>query len=174
WHARVLGSKLGTFDLYYDSSGDEQISVGQNKTVGGTPYFDIWTSFNAPNQPKPELDDFDVDHYKIRAVINLPNQLNAEAWLNLTAKTDCQRTLVFELSRFLQVKQVKADGHAVEFIHNQALEGTELSRLGNDQIAVVLPSALKAGKQIKLHFVYGGDVLSDAGGGLVYVGARGT
>ena len=174
WHARVLGSKLGTFDLYYDTAGEEQISVGQNRTVEGIPYFDIWTSFAPPNQPKTDLEDFDVDHYKIRATINLPTQLNAEAWLQLSAKTDCQRTLVFELSRFLQVKQVEADGHAIEFIHNQALEGTELARLGNDQIAVVLPSALKAGKQITLHFVYGGDVLFDAGGGLIYVGARGT
>src|SRR5262249_16486239 len=137
WHARVLGGNLGTFDINYDSSSDEQISVGQNKTVGGIPYFDIWTSFTAPNQPKTELDDFDVDHYKIRATINLPMQLNAEAWLQLTAKTDCQRTLVFELSRFLQVKQVEIDGHAIEFVHNQALEGTQLSRLGNDQIAVI-------------------------------------
>ena len=174
WHARVLGSKLGTFDLYYDTAGEEQISVGQNRTVEGIPYFDIWTSFAPPNQPKTDLEDFDVDHYKIRATINLPTQLNAEAWLQLSAKTDCQRTLVFELSRFLQVKQVEADGHAIEFIHNQALEGTELARLGNDQIAVVLPSALKAGKQITLHFIYGGDVLFDAGGGLIYVGARGT
>ena len=174
WHARVLGSKLGTFDIYYDSSSEEQISVGQNKSLQGIPYFDIWTSFAAPNQPKPELGDFNVDHYKIRASINLPTQLNAEAWLQLTAKTDCQRTLVFELSRFLQVKQVEADGKVVEFVHNQALEGTELSRLGNDQIAVMLPSALKAGQQVTLHFIYGGDVLSDAGGGLVYVGARGT
>ena len=117
--------------------------VGQNKTVEGTPYFDIWTSFARTQRAKAELGDFDVDHYKIRASINLPTQLNAEAWLQLTARTDCQRTLVFELSRFLQVKQVEADGQAVEFIHNQALEGTELSRLGNDQIAVVLPSALK-------------------------------
>ncbi|HSS96033.1 MAG TPA: M1 family aminopeptidase, partial [Terriglobales bacterium] len=174
WHARVLGGNLGTFDLYYDSSAEEQISVGQNKTVEGITYFDIWTSFVAPDQPKTGIGDFDVDHYKIRATIHLPTQLNAEAWLQLTAKTDCQRTLVFELSRFLQVKQVEADGHPVEFVHNQALEGTELSRLGNDQMAVVLPSAIKAGKQVTLHFVYGGDVLSDAGGGLIYVGARGT
>ena len=169
----MQGRKLGTFDVYYDSSADEQISIGQNKTVKGTPYFDIWTSFAAPDH-KPETEDFDITLYKIRATINLPTQLNAEAWLNLTAKTDCQRPLLFELSRFLQVKQVEADGHPVEFIHNQALEGTELSRLGNDQIAVVLPAAFQSGKQVTLHFVYGGDVLSDAGGGLVYVGARGT
>lgn len=174
WHARVQGRKLGTFDIYYDSDAEEQISVGQNKTVQGIPYFDIWTSFAAPGHKKSETEDFEINLYKIRATINLPNQLNGEAWLNLTAKTNCQRTLLFELSRFLQVKQVEADGHPVEFIHNQALEGTELSRLGNDQIAVVLPAALQPGKQVTLHLVYGGDVLSDAGGGLVYVGARGT
>jgi hypothetical protein len=174
WHARVFSGKQGTFDLYYDTSGDEQISVGQNRNVEGTAYFDIWTSFAAPDQKTSTPESLSVDHYKIRASINLPTQLNAEAWMELTAQTDCHRTLLFELSRFLQVTQVEVDGHEVEFIHNQALEGTELARLGNDLIAVVLPTFLPAGKKITLHFVYGGDVLSDAGGGLVYVGARGT
>ena len=32
----------------------------------------------------------------------------------------------------------------------------------------------QVGQEVKLHFVYAGDVLSDAGGGLVYVGARGS
>jgi hypothetical protein len=173
WHARVQGKRVGTFDLYYDSEADEQISVGQSKIADGANYFDIWTSFAPPDHKKSETEDFDISSYKIKATIAPPTQLNAEAWLQLDAQKDCQRALLFELSRYLQVKAVDVDGHPVEFIHNQALEGTELARVGNDQIAVVLPASLHSGNQAKLHFVYGGEVLSDAGGGLVYVGARG-
>src|SRR6202022_2800799 len=78
------------------------------------------------------------------------------------------------MSRFLQIKKVEADGRPVEFIHNQALEGTELARQGNDLVAVIFPQALRTSQEIELHFVYGGEVLSEAGGGLLYVGARGT
>jgi Peptidase family M1 domain len=85
-----------------------------------------------------------------------------------------QRAVLFELSRFLQVSKVEADGHAVEFIHNQALEGSQLARRGNDLVAVVFPQALRAGQKIDLHFVYGGEVISEAGAGLLYVGERGT
>lgn len=174
WHARVQGKRLGTFDLYYNSNSDEQISVGQSKTVEGVNYFDVWASFSPPNHVPVTVDDLDIAKYKIRAAISLPTQLNAEAWLQLEARRNCPRTLLFELSRYLQVKEVDLDGQPIEFIHNQALEGTALSRLGNDQIAVVLPGPMAAGKHAVLHFVYGGDVLSDAGGGLLYVGARGT
>ncbi len=62
----------------------------------------------------------------------------------------------------------------MQFIHNQALEGTQLARRGNDLIAVIFPQPLHAGQQVDLNFVYGGDVLSEAGAGLLYVGARGT
>jgi Peptidase family M1 domain len=174
WHARVQGVKLGTFDLYYNSKAEEQISVGQNKSIEGLNFFNVWASFASPGQPEVKTDDFQIANYKIRATINLPTQLSAEAWFEVTAHKDCSRTLLLELSRYLHVERVDFDGRPVEFIHNQALEGTELSRLGNDQIAVVLPGPLRSGKHALLHFVYSGDVLSDAGGGLLYVGARGT
>jgi hypothetical protein len=41
-------------------------------------------------------------------------------------------------------------------------------------VAVVLPQATRAGQKIDLEFVYGGEVLAEAGSGLLYVGARGT
>ena len=39
---------------------------------------------------------------------------------------------------------------------------------------MVFPEPLKLGAHFVLHFTYAGAALSDAGGGLVYVGARGT
>ena len=84
------------------------------------------------------------------------------------------RTLIFELSRFLQVDSVTLDGQAVEFIHNPALEGTQLSRRGNDVVAVVLPEPARAGQKIDLEFVYGGEVLAEAGSGLLVCRSTGN
>jgi hypothetical protein len=62
----------------------------------------------------------------------------------------------------------------VDLIQNQALEGTELGRKGNDLVALVFPAPLVPGQELKLRFSYAGEVLSEAGKGLLYVGARGT
>ena len=69
---------------------------------------------------------------------------------------------------------IEFEGKPLEFLQNEAVEGSELSRRGNDTIAVVFPSPLLPGARFPLRFTYAGSVLSDAGGGLLYVGARGT
>jgi len=185
-HARVQGPDLGAFDLYFDSLAAEQILAGQLKTVAGRSYYDVWTSFSlgqpagTPAEATAVLGEeagpeaVNVTQYRIRARVEPPTRLDAEASLQLDVRQGGQRAMLFELSRFLQLQKVEANGQPVEFIHNQALEGTELARRGNDLVAVVFPQPLRAGEKIDLHFVYRGEVLSEAGGGLLYVGARGT
>ena len=82
--------------------------------------------------------------------------------------------LLFELSRYLKIDGVEEDERAVDFIQNPAIEGTELQRKGNDLVAVVFPAPLLPGQELKLRFTYAGEVLSEAGNGLLYVGERGT
>jgi hypothetical protein len=185
-HARLQGVRLGTFDLYFDSDAPEQVWAGQTKTVEGTPYYNVWTSFSSA-QPNPTVeavnatvgeggksDSIAVSQYKIRADIKPPTQLDAEALLQMEVRQGGQRAVLFELSRALQIKQVEADGHPIEFIHNPAVEGTQRARHGNDLVAVVFSEPLRSGQRLELRFVYGGEVLSEAGSGLLYVGARGT
>jgi hypothetical protein len=189
-HARLQGTKLGMFDVYYDSTAAEQIVVGQARTAeSGTSYYDVWTSFapTAPGQtqdrleqssesesPRPRADSIAVRRYGITVDVKPPKQIHAEARLQLDVTRGEERTLLFELSRFLQIESVEMNGQPVEFIHNPAIEGTQLSRRGNDLMAVILPEPTHGGQKIELRFVYGGEVLAEAGSGLLYVGARGT
>jgi hypothetical protein len=185
-HARLQGLQLGSFDLYYDSETPEQMWAGQLKTVEGASYYDVWTSFSTARASRDaetvnatvgeggEPDSVAISDCKIRAEIKPPTQIEAEAVLQLHVRRGGQRALLFELSRFLQITEVEADGLPVEYIHNQAVEGTQLARHGNDLLVVVFPQPLRTGQQVKLRFVYGGEVLSEAGAGLLYVGARGT
>src|SRR5204863_2746619 len=119
-------------------------------------------------------DAISCSSYQIKTEVKPPTRLDVEASLQMEVHQGGQRALLFELSRFLQIKQVEADGHPLEFIQNQALEGTQLARRGNDLVAVVFPKPLRTGQKIDLHLVYAGEVLSEAGQGLLYVGARGT
>ncbi len=190
-HLKVEGRKLGAFDLFFDLTAREQISAGQLKKVDDKTTYDVWTSFAFKNQKhtgdqqhsdvtadiagaENDKGDVEVSNYKISAEIKPPTELNADARMQMLVRHGGGRTVLFELSRYLKIREVKADGRRLEFIHNPALEGTQLDRRGDDLVAVVFPEPLRSGQKIGLQFSYGGEVLSDAGGGLLYVGARGT
>jgi hypothetical protein len=191
-HARLQGNKLGVFDIFFDSTAGEQVEAGQTRTgEDGNVYYDIWTSFSIesagrhqptrvetvptlPSETEAQENEILVRNYVIDAHVKPPKQLDAEVELQLDAVRGGSRFLGFELSRFLQIQSVEADGKPVEFIHNPAVEGTRLARSGNDLVAVILPEPARKGQKIRLRFVYGGEVLAEAGKGLLYVGARGT
>jgi hypothetical protein len=191
-HVRVQGNKLGVFDLFFDSAAAEQIEVGQSKPAeNGEAYYDVWTSFSTedarlrrstpgqtaqalPTDTEPHQDRISIRRFVIDAHVRPPKQLDADVELQLDVARGGSRFLGFELSRFLEIKSVEADGKAVEFIHNPAIQGSTRARRGNDSLAVILPEPTRKGQTIRLRFVYGGEVIAEAGKGLLYVGARGT
>jgi hypothetical protein len=188
-HARIATARLGTFDVYYDTLAAEQIIVGQVTSVHDTAYYDLWLSFTmrslrnqqttgsrfkGPTGPAWTRDTLSVTEYKIQAAIDSSFSLSATADLGGAVRQGGARILMFELSRYLQLKSVELAGQPVEFIQNEAVEGSQLARHGNDLVAVVFPAPVKLGESVQLKFTYSGSVLSDAGGGLFYVGARGT
>ncbi len=189
-HARLQGTKLGVFDVVFDSTAAEQVQAGQARTAEhGDVYYDVWASFSTanpeaarvkhdgsavPEDEKERESPVAGRHYTVTTDVEPPKRIHATARVQFEVRSIGARTLLFELSRFLQVESVKLAGQPVEFIHNPAVEGTQLSRRGNDLVAVVLPEPTRAGQKIDLEFVYGGEVLAEAGSGLLYVGARGT
>ena len=177
-HAHLQGKKLGGFEVFWDAADAEPLRAGQPLVKDGTLFFDIWTSF-APGASGSAAtarpaDDVSIADFKIRASVEPPTRLQASTEMNVRIRGGGERTLLFELSRDLRIDAVEAAGRPVDFIQNQALEGTDLRRKGNDRVAVVFPAPLAAGQQLKLRFSYAGDVLSQAGSGLLYVGERGT
>jgi len=188
-HARLQGAKNGVFDVFYDSTAAEQVQVGEAKTSdNGETFYDVWSSFTVPqarNAKKTERENkvqdenerprpVTIRRFAITTDVVPPKEIHSRAKVECEVTEGGPRTLLFELSRFLQIESLKLDGEPVEFIHNPALAGTQLSRQGNDLVAVVMPQPLKAGQKFALEFSYGGEVLAEAGSGLLYVGARGT
>ena len=189
FHARLQGTKRGVFDVYFDSLAAEQVEAGQMRPSGSLMYYDVWTSFApdesrrklkdvngnlGPGNPSPREDWIAAQQYNIQVEVEPPKAIRARARVELRVNEGGTRAVLFELSRFLQVNSVTIAGKNVEFIHNPAMEGTQLSRRGNDVVAVILPEPAPAGQIITMEFDYGGEVLAEAGNGLLYVGARGT
>jgi hypothetical protein len=188
-HVRVAGEHYGVFDIFFDTRSPEQVVVGSASGHSDAAYYDLWMSFPMRSLRKLPLSDtrfggpsgplwtprvLSISKYTINATLDLSRNLSAQATLDVDVQEGGTRVVLFELSRYLQIKQVEYEGQPLEFIQNEALEGSELSRRGNDTIAVVFPEPLEPGAQFPLRFTYAGSVLSDAGGGLLYVGARGT
>ena len=185
-HAYVQGNKLGAFDVRYDSLLQEQVEAGQHRRLDNEDYYDVWASFAVPapagsapisersKDDEPSAVDFDITNFKIDARIKPVKELEAKATLSVVARQKTRRVMFFELSRFLRVSEVLADGKPVEFIHNQAVEGSHLAKQGNDAVAVILPAPLEKGHKVELTFKYSGSVLSEAANGLLFVGEHGT
>ena len=177
-HAHLLGTTLGPFEVFWDAGNAEPLWAGQGREKDGIEFFDIWTSFapstSAAASAASRGNDVSIAAFRIQASVHPPTRLEASTDVDVRVRTGGQRTLVFELSRFLKVDSVQSNGRPVDFIQNPAIEGTQLQRKGNDVVAVVFPVPLKNGQELKLSFRCAGDVLSEAGNGLLYVGARGT
>ncbi|MFZ0198375.1 MAG: M1 family aminopeptidase [Candidatus Sulfotelmatobacter sp.] len=191
-HVRVDGNNLGVFDVIFDANAAEQVEAGQAKAAAdGTVYYDVWTSFSTgdtgpkrpplsqtpqalPAEAETREDPIFVRRYTIEAEVLPPKELDARVELNLDVRHDGSRFVAFELSRYLKIQSAEADGQAIEFIQNPAVEGTRLARSGNDVVGLILPHPARKGQNIKLRLAYGGEVLAEAGKGLLYVGARGN
>jgi hypothetical protein len=114
-----------------------------------------------------------IDSFDITADLAPPTELRATATLHIRPRQSGVRAAIFQLSRNLKVSSVKLDGAPIEFLQNPALPGTHTERAGNDLVAIVLSEALSIGDH-RLEFQYAGPVMTDTGGGLLYVGDRGT
>ncbi|HKF21912.1 MAG TPA: hypothetical protein VKE93_10100, partial [Candidatus Angelobacter sp.] len=179
-HARLAGTQLGVLDVRFDANAQEQISAGQERVVDQTAYYDIWMSFpmrsarTSGDAREGRLSRFDLSEYKMRVQARPPSELTAHAELTLTPRRPGQRTVVLELSQYLRVSDVRANGQQLVFIQNAATSGSELQRRGNDLVAVVFPAPLEKDRPVRLSIDYSGPVMFDTGGDVLYVGARGT
>lgn len=179
-HLRLAGASAGMFDVFFNTSLPEQITVAQPSVANNTDFYNVWVSF--PVRPARESGKsaaisggpIRASDFHINSRLSPPTDLQGEAEIALTAERSGQRTLILQLSRLLRVSEARVNGRPVQFIQNEAVAGSDLARRGNDLVAVVLPAPLEKDRPVKLLLKYSGPVMSDAGGDLIYVGSRGT
>ena len=98
----------------------------------------MWTSFSpkSAGSARPKLDTtpqpqsqrirgsrIAVQRYTIATEVTPPKQIHARARLECEVLDGGERTLLFELSRFLPTESVTLNGRPIEFIHNPSIEG---------------------------------------------------
>ncbi len=187
-YARVNGEKLGSFEVAFDPLSSEQISVRQLTFTPHGRFYDLWMSFPMQSERKAQTTGVsastasrvvEISDYKVKMDVRPPTDLAGSATLTLRTVQSGARAVLFELSRYLKLSRIEWETAGqppvnLDFIQNEALEGSQLARRGNDTVTVIFPQPLVIGQTLQVTFTYAGSVMSEAGGGLLYVGARGT
>src|SRR5437667_846143 len=170
--ARVDGVSTGAFDIVVDRRRDEPFLLGQTtKNASGT-FYDTWMSHRLPDSPARPV-AFRSLHYALEPSILSNNSLDATAVVGIRAETAKARVLAFELSRALTVDRVTGDhGEPLAFFQNEGMTLQQRSTRGNDFLYVILSSAPPQNQIFTLQFHYRGNVIEDAGNGVLFVGAR--
>lgn len=172
FYAALEGLESGAFDLLYDPQRREQVLLGQRRKSGDVPYYDVWASYSVPGVAAPSIDFHALD-YTIATTVMPDNSLDATASIHFRAETSGERIVTFQLSRALHADSVTgAQDKPLAYFQNEGMSLQQLSVRGNDYVHVVLPSPSQKGQEFTVRFHYRGNVIRDAGNGVLFVGAR--
>ncbi len=189
FYALMEGSRYGAFDVLYDPRREEQITLGQPHVVNGQPDYDVWASFRSreaerdakakssaePNVESSGPDTFVPVSYAVDSSIAEDLSISGKTTMRLKCVRGGERIVPLELSRTLEVKSIRlASGPELTFFQNDELGQRDVTRRGNDYVLAVLPEAARAGDLIEVEAEYQGNVIADAGNGVMFVGARGA
>jgi hypothetical protein len=170
--AAIDGVSSGAFDVLFDPLRGEPVMLGQSKKSGGRTYYDVWASYHVSPVPAPVV-PFRALRYSIETSILPNNSLEGKTEVRFRAESDGERMLVLQMSRLLKVDEVSGEGgEPLTFFQNEGMTLRERSTRGSDNLYVVLPGAPPRSSEFTLRFRYRGNVIEDAGNGVLYVGAR--
>ena len=178
--AELNGDKTGWFDVVVDPRMAEEVGFLKIHEQGSSFSVDVWSSFNRRGETrdmeaaaKENKFPLDLISYDIDATIN-GDQLDAHTTLHARARTDGDRVISMDLSRFLRVSSVTTEtGEVVPFYQHVDMTAEEIRRAGINAVVLVLPKMTKVGEDVTLKFAYSGDVIEKKGAGIFFVGERG-
>ena len=172
FYAALEGAVTGPFDVVLDFQRDEPFLLGQFQKTTAKNFYDVWTSHAVPGFPARPV-PFRGLSYIIETSILPDNSLEASASVRIRAETGGERSLTFQLSHALNVDKVSGErGESLAFFQNEGMNLQQRSVRGLDILSVVLPVAPSRNGEFTLKFHYRGNVIEDAGNGVLYVGAR--
>lgn len=172
FNAAVDGVVTGPFDVLIDYQRPEAVLIGQTRKSGTKSFYDVWASYAVPDAP-PHPRTFRAVDYEIHTSILADISLDAKANLRMRAEVSGERVLMFQLARSLGVDSVTGqNGEPLTYFQNEGLNLQDRNARGSDYLYVVLPAAPERGAEFTLHFHYRGNVIENAGNGVLFVDAR--
>jgi hypothetical protein len=178
FYAALTGRNLGNFDTIYDPQSKEQIVIGQVVYRGTRPYYNVWTSFSAEPWRKgaremPGL-PFHSSDFRLDATLEPSLNLRVATRTTVAPAQGGVRSLSFEISGRIRVTSARIDGEPAEVFQPDSLR-SNLLRAGDEENSVFLlvpPKPLDKDRPYEVEFQQEGNVISEAGNDVYYVGAR--
>jgi hypothetical protein len=178
FYGALAGVRLGNFDVLYDPRAEEQITLGQVVFRDDRTFFDVWTRFQARSfrthareVPGPELA---VSDYRIDATFEPDLRLRVRTRATISPGPEARRALAFFVSRQMRITEATIDGVPAEVFQPESLRASLIRGGSNDPFLVVPAAELQPGRSYEVEFRHEGAVVSDAGNGVYFVGARGS
>ena len=178
FHARLEGNTLKWFDVVDDERAPDAVSVIAVGRNADELFADRWCAFpsktSAARFANQEPGTVKALAYDIDTQLEPDNSMKGHADLLLESLSSSDRVLTFDFSRLLNVSKAlneRGDGLAVYSYPQQ--EDIEVGDQGKGWIQVVLAAPHPVGERFHLHFNYQGNVITDVGNHVLYVGERG-
>jgi Peptidase family M1 domain len=172
FYAAVDGVNTGPFDVMVDLQRPEAVVLGQPRKSGSRSFYDVWASYPLPGA-KPNGRGFQALDYEINTSILADTSLDAKTDLRMRADLSGERILVFQLARALNVDAITGErGEPLTYFQNEGMNLQDRITHGSDYLYVVLSAPSEAGAEFTLHFHYRGNVIENAGNGVLFVDAR--
>jgi hypothetical protein len=176
WFLAMSSRQAGNFDMLYDPRAREQIVAGQLSERNGRATYNIWTSFAAlksrRNPPKPRDPWYAISGFQIDAALDQDLRMKAVTRAHIRVGKHDLRVFPIEVSQAMQVDSVKIDGAPGELFFQDSVRGRALRGSDNDAFLVIAPDTLAAGSEHEFEFAHQGAVITPAGNGVFFVGAR--
>lgn len=176
FYAAIQGRKLGNFDLYYEPDSANQIYAGALRYRDNRAYYDTWSSFEArpfrTGARKLPPPDYAIGNYRIEAVLEENLHLRVVTRATVRVAREGLRVLAFDITQGMQVKAVRINGDEAEIFAPESLRANLIRHSGSVTFLVEAPQPLAAGRSYEFEIEHEGDVVRDAGRGVLFVGSR--
>lgn len=175
--AALALKSVGALDVMVDPRSAQQITVGRLTRRNDRLFYDVWCHFAGRSwrtgQRAVVQPEFKLSNYRIDASVDQNLRVSVTTRVEVTPATPLA-ALAFEISPQMRVTEAKVDGQPSEVFLRESLRATLLRGSMNETFLVVPSGKLEQGRKYEVEFRHEGDVVSDAGNGVYYVGSRGT
>ncbi len=177
FHARLEGESLNWFELVDDERSPEAVSVGAARRNGDELFADLWCAFESKNSAARFANlapgtvkalSYDIDTH-----IQPDNSMEGHAELLLESLSGSDRVLTFDFSHLLKISKVLDErGDSLAAYPYPLHQESDTADQNKGWIQVALPVPHPAGERFRLRFDYQGEVITDVGNNVLYVGER--
>jgi hypothetical protein len=178
FHARLEGNSLKWFDVVDDERSPEAVSVIAARRNADDLFADLWCAF--PSKTSAARFAYETPgtvkalSYDIDTHLESDNSMKGRAELLLESLSSTDRVLTFDFSRLLNVSNVLNErGESLAVYSYPRQEDIEEGDQNKGWIQVVLAAPHPVGERFHLRFNYQGNVITDVGNKVLYVGERG-